>query len=128
MLQKFYQFEGRCPRNEYWIFTAAWIGACIAAFIATMILSAIPYIGPVLSVFAGMASIGVLLISTLAYTCRRFHDIGRSGAMQIPMYLICLTVIGAISLLRLVANLVRPTRRRRRKPLRRTANVAPIPS
>ena len=67
----YFTFSGRASRPEYW-----WWG------LFTSLIGLIP--------FAGL----VTLIPTLAVTSRRFHDIGKSGWLQIlPFALIVVAVI-----------------------------------
>ena len=70
----YFTFSGRASRPEYWW----WV-------LFTSLIGLIP--------FAGL----VTLIPTLAVTSRRFHDIGKSGWLQIlPFALIVVAVISVV--------------------------------
>ena len=70
--QKYFCFEGRAGRKEFWM----WV---LAAFIVSFVLGVIPKVGNILS---GLFSLAILLPS-LGVTARRFHDLGKSGWMQL---------------------------------------------
>ena len=70
--QKYFCFEGRAGRKEFWM----WV---LAAFIVSFVLGVIPKVGNILS---GLFSLAILLPS-LGVTARRLHDLGKSGWMQL---------------------------------------------
>ena len=83
--QKYFCFEGRAGRKEFWM----WV---LAAFIVSFVLGVIPKVGNILS---GLFSLAILLPS-LGVTARRLHDLGKSGWMQ----LLCLIpVVGGLIVL-----------------------------
>ena len=83
--QKYFCFEGRAGRKEFWM----WV---LAAFIVSFVLGVIPKVGNILS---GLFSLAILLPS-LGVTARRLHDLGKSGWMQ----LLCLVpVVGGLIVL-----------------------------
>lgn len=71
--QKYFCFEGRAGRKEFWM----WI---LAAFIVNFILGLIP--GKVGMIISAIFSLAILLPS-LGVTARRLHDTGKSGWMQL---------------------------------------------
>ena len=70
--QKFFCFEGRAARKEFWM----WV---LAVFAVNFILNLIPKVGCWLSLIFILA----VLLPTLGVTARRFHDLGKSGWMQL---------------------------------------------
>ena len=74
--KKYFCFEGRAGRAEFWQFF-------LVNFIVGIILSVIqqmaPKVGGILFLIYWLA----LLCPTLGCTARRFHDIGKSGWMQL---------------------------------------------
>ena len=71
--QKYFCFEGRAGRKEFWM----WI---LAVFIVNFILGLIPgKVGMILSAIFSLA----ILLPSLGVTARRFHDLGKSGWMQL---------------------------------------------
>ena len=66
--QKYYCFDGRAGRQEFWY----WVLAC---FVVSFVLGIIPFVGKYL---ASLFSLAVLLPS-LGITARRLHDLGKSG-------------------------------------------------
>ena len=69
---KYFCFEGRADRKEFWMFF-------LANFIVSMILSVIPKVGPILQTVYGLA----ILLPYLGVTARRLHDTGKSGWFQL---------------------------------------------
>lgn len=83
--QKYFCFEGRAGRKEFWM----WV---LATFIVSFVLGVIPKVGNILS---GLFCLAILLPS-LGVTARRLHDLGKSGWMQ----LLCLVpVVGGLIVL-----------------------------
>ena len=70
--QKYFCFEGRAARKEFWM----WV---LAVFAVNFILNLIPKVGCWLSLIFILA----VLLPTLGVTARRFHDLGKSGWMQL---------------------------------------------
>ena len=70
--QKFFCFGGRAGRKEFWM----WV---LAVFAVNFILNLIPKVGCWLSLIFILA----VLLPTLGVTARRFHDLGKSGWMQL---------------------------------------------
>lgn len=82
MTKKYFCFEGRANRAEFWQFVLVMV-------IVNVVLGMIPKIGPILTAIWGLA----LLLPSLGVTARRFHDRGKSGWLQ----LLCLIpLIGAL--------------------------------
>ena len=71
--QKYFCFEGRAGRKEFWM----WV---LAVFIVNFILGLIPgKVGMILSAIFSLA----ILLPSLGVTARRLHDVGKSGWMQL---------------------------------------------
>ncbi len=62
--KKFFQFNGRIRRSEYW-----W--GFLTLFIAAFVISLVPFVGPLVAL--------VLSIAGISMQFRRLHDTGRSG-------------------------------------------------
>ena len=69
---KYFCFEGRADRKEFWMFF-------LANFIVSLILGVIPKVGPILQAVYGLA----ILLPYLGVTARRLHDTGKSGWLQL---------------------------------------------
>lgn len=80
-LRKYATFSGRASRSEYWYFALFFLVAYVA-------LSAVD---GVLGTYSQREEVGLLssifalavVVPALAVTCRRLHDIGRSGWWQL---------------------------------------------
>ena len=72
ILKKYFCFEGRAGRKEFWLFF-------LANFIIGLILSFIPVLGWILQ---GIYSLAILLPG-LGVAARRLHDTGKSGWLQL---------------------------------------------
>ena len=66
---KYFCFDGRMGKREYWMY-----------FIPAFVLGIIPFIGWLISL--------ALLCPTLGATARRLHDIGKTGWLNI-LWIIC---------------------------------------
>ena len=66
--QKYVDFSGRARRSEYWYFS---LFTTLLSMVAGILFGAE-------SIFVSLASLAVFLPG-LAVTCRRLHDIGKSG-------------------------------------------------
>ncbi|MGI9365621.1 MAG: DUF805 domain-containing protein [Rhizobiaceae bacterium] len=83
VLSKYATFEGRAPRSEYWWWVLFFfILSALARFVDAIL------IGPLLGFDAFAENAGqplglliglALLLPSIAVSCRRLHDIGRSG-------------------------------------------------
>lgn len=71
---KFADFEGRGRRSEFWWW-----------YLFTFLVGCVPYLGWI----AGL----VFLIPSLAAGARRLHDTGRSGWLQLLMFIPCIGLI-----------------------------------
>jgi uncharacterized membrane protein YhaH (DUF805 family) len=93
VLRKYAVFSGRARRAEYWMFVL--INFIISA-VLFVVDSALGFnSGGSVGVLGGIYSLAVLLPS-LAVTCRRLHDTGRSGWW---MLIGIIPIIGAIILI-----------------------------
>jgi uncharacterized membrane protein YhaH (DUF805 family) len=71
VLKKYTVFSGRARRAEFWMFT-------LINLIISLVLAGIDAALGLTNVFGGIYSLAVLLPS-LGVSCRRLHDIDRSG-------------------------------------------------
>ena len=83
--QRYFCFDGRASRKEYWMFV-------LAAFAISFILNLIPGIGRTLSGIWNLA----LLCPYIGINARRLHDTGKSGWLQL---LALIPIIGAFIVL-----------------------------
>ncbi len=94
VLKKYFVFEGRARRTEYWMFTLFNVIVCI-------VLMAIDHAlgtwrpDSRIGVLSGLYSLGVLLPS-LGVTVRRLHDTDRSGWW---ILISLIPIIGGITML-----------------------------
>ena len=91
-LTNYFNFNGRASRSEYWFFILfSVLGALVTLIIDIQILgySIESEYTPMNSIFSL-----ILIIPSIAVSCRRLHDVNQSGWWQ----LIWLTVIGGILL------------------------------
>ena len=70
--KKYFCFEGRAARKEFWM----WV---LALIIINFILGLIPGLGFILSLLLSLA----VLLPSLGVTARRLHDTGKSGWLQL---------------------------------------------
>jgi uncharacterized membrane protein YhaH (DUF805 family) len=92
-LQKHYaDFEGRIGRKEFWMFVLCVVGIQI-------VLEILP-----LGLLASLISLG-FLVPNLAMGARRLHDTGRSGWLQLLMFI---PIIGWIILILWLAEETKP--------------------
>ncbi|MFI0937342.1 DUF805 domain-containing protein [Streptomyces sp. NPDC021020] len=69
-LRKYADFDGRARRKEYWMYTLfTVIGFLVVGYVKLKMSSEIPY----------YTYLFAFLIPSTAVTCRRLHDIGKSG-------------------------------------------------
>ena len=79
LAKKFFSFQGRASRSEYWWFT-------LFNFVAGLILNFIPVVGNILSF--------VLLFPAWAVAVRRCHDLNKTGwLILLPSTLLILGII-----------------------------------
>lgn len=83
--KKYFCFEGRAGRSEFWLFTAVFL-------IVSCIFRIIPFVGRFLAGLWGLA----LILPWLGVTVRRLHDRGFSGWFALINLIPC---IGTILLL-----------------------------
>ena len=76
VIQKYAVFEGRAKRTEFWLFML--VHNVIALILAALGAFVVSFFDFVLVVYAL-----ALLVPTLAVGCRRLHDSGKSGWMQL---------------------------------------------
>ncbi len=94
-LRKYADFSGRATRAEYWWWVLATIIVSFAVGAVDGFIGSLTgdYIYSPLSALFGLA----VLLPDLAVTCRRLHDIGRSGWWQLAWFII--GFLGAIPLI-----------------------------
>ncbi len=80
-IQKSFTFSGRIRRSEYW-----W--AVLGLFIANLLLSWIPFVGPLLSLYIAIVGISLCF--------RRLHDTGHSGWLVGANVIVGLLGLGVI--------------------------------
>ncbi|EDX85980.1 conserved hypothetical protein [Synechococcus sp. PCC 7335] len=93
VLKKYATFEGRARRAGYWYF-----------FLFNVLISfAVGFVDGFISTILGVETIGLgviytigVLVPSIAVTCRRLHDTGRSGWMQLIAFI---PLVGPIILL-----------------------------
>jgi len=80
-LKKYFIFDGRASKSEFWYFFLVYtVGSFVLGEIATSIMS------PALLIVSGLITFGTI-IPFAAVGCRRLHDINKSGWWQlIPIY------------------------------------------
>ena len=87
--KKYFYFEGRASRREFWTFVLINMGIGLVLSIVSLL---IPKIGNTLSMIFNLA----ILLPSLSVVARRLHDIGKSGWLQLLNLIPC---IGCIILL-----------------------------
>jgi uncharacterized membrane protein YhaH (DUF805 family) len=105
--RKYADFNGRATRSEFWwfyLFTALVLGAgyLVQVFISlTQLVLRDNYVSAFVGLFSfvismGMLGVGIaLMIPLLAVGCRRLHDRGQSGWLQLLLLVPC----GSIALI-----------------------------
>lgn len=93
-LRKYATFEGRSRRSEYWYYVLFYL---LIVFVLSMLDALFDTDSEVqgIGLLSGVFSL-VMLVPTLAVTCRRLHDTGRSGWWQLIAFV---PVIGTIVLI-----------------------------
>ena len=94
--KRYFDFEGRSRRMEYWMFSLFYFLAC-CAFALLLVLgiamegsvAAADQPGPFLWVLIGLFVLFLLgsVIPSIAVSVRRFHDQGRSGWMYLISFM-----------------------------------------
>ena len=80
-LKKYFVFEGRASKSEFWYFFLVYtLGSIILSLIARSVMS------PALLILSGLVTYGTI-IPMVSVGCRRMHDINKSGWWQlVPIY------------------------------------------
>lgn len=88
-LKKYAEFDGRSTRSEYWYFNLFYlIGALVVGIINGIIFGIIKaIIGYDFTGITGSLYSLAFLIPSIAVTTRRLHDVGKSGWMQLLVFL-----------------------------------------
>ena len=82
--EQYADFEGRCGREDWWMFLVwSWIVIIIASIVSFGIL--------------GMVAVVAFLIPNLAIGVRRFHDLNRPGWWMIFFYILSMIPIVNLS-------------------------------
>lgn len=79
VMKKYWVFEGRASRPEYWIFTLVFCVVYIALIVIETVLS--------LPEFTSLLFCLVTALPSLAVGARRLHDTNRSGWWQLLAFL-----------------------------------------
>lgn len=87
VMNKYFNFEGRATRSEFWYFMLAVFAIAVVLSIIEGVLGTGGFIGMIFSL--------AMLLPNISVATRRLHDTGKSGWWQ----LIALTGIGAIVLI-----------------------------
>lgn len=81
--EKYFGFSGRARRSEYWLFSLFGLLMPIGFVLVGLLLGALtqdPAIAlGIISVLDGLFAL-YMIVPSLAVTCRRLHDVGKSGA------------------------------------------------
>ncbi len=86
-LKKYDDFEGRATREQYWCFILINLGVAVLLDVISLFSLGIPLLY--------VCSI-VLSIPAIAITTRRLHDLGKSGWLQLAVFI---PVVGILWLL-----------------------------
>lgn len=107
----FANFEGRAPRYQYWFFTLfCFTASAIATALDKFILGVqIPFEGA-LSIIVSL----IVLIPAIAISCRRLHDIDKSGWWQL---IVLIPIIGIILLFAWASDKGDPSTNKYGKPI-----------
>ncbi len=107
LFHKYAVFRGRAARSEYWWFTlATWVVADLPLqFVTSLpdhalirITTELPFAVAVSMILIPTLLTLILLLPNLAVTCRRLHDIGRSGWWSLVILLsLIIDLIGEAS-------------------------------
>ena len=76
VIQKYAEFEGRAKRTEFWLYML--IHNVIIAILAALSV----FVADIFNVVAIVYALA-LLVPSLAVGCRRLHDSGKSGWLQL---------------------------------------------
>lgn len=96
--EKYFDFNGRAHRTEFWMYILVYV--VIAIVLAVIDRVAGLTFGPgdaygILSIIFSLA----LLLPTLGVGARRLHDTGKSGWLQVLLFIPCVNIIGIIVLI-----------------------------
>ena len=94
MTKKFFKFSGRASRKEYWMFFL-FMMICYAIAIALDMSLGLWDEVEAIGLFSGMLIL-VFIIPYTSLTCRRLHDINKSGWFQL---IFIIPFIGGVALL-----------------------------
>ena len=95
--KKYFCFEGRAGRKEFWMFFLAnVIINAIISVIGRVTVGISPYIGGIIQLIYSLA----ILLPFLGVIARRLHDTGKSGWMQLLAFI---PVVGGLIVLILCA-------------------------
>ena len=94
MTKKFFKFSGRASRKEYWMFFL-FMMICYAIAIALDMNLGLWDEVEAIGLFSGMLIL-IFIIPYTSLTCRRLHDINKSGWFQL---IFIIPLIGGVALL-----------------------------
>ncbi len=83
ILGKFFSFEGRVARGQYWITCAVLAVVTAIAYPSLWFISTLGNAGHIASVIGTAFGLFFLLWVSIAVSIRRWHDMDRSGAMML---------------------------------------------
>ena len=78
-IQKYFDFEGRASRSEYWFFYLSYVITNLVAIVGLLILFGISEALAVLGILGYCVLLLGFIVPMLAVTARRLHDVGYSG-------------------------------------------------
>lgn len=80
---KFFSFDGRVARGQYWITCAVLTVLTAIAYPSLLFLSTLGDAGHIASVIGTAVCLFLLVWVSLSVSIRRWHDMDRSGAMML---------------------------------------------
>lgn len=96
VLKKYFDFNGRARRKEFWMFFL--FNAIISIVLSVLTNITGKTVGPLFTGLSALYSLAILL-PTIGVTVRRLHDIGKSGWWALLYFFVCIGQIWLIVLL-----------------------------
>ena len=93
-IRRYAHFQGRAGRDEFWYFLAAIVSLKLLLVVAAVLLKVVNFslllqLLPILILVTG----GVIAVPFFAAGCRRLHDTGKSGWLQLLVLIPCVGII-----------------------------------